>query len=132
MGRAFLRRLHEHDPKLELFWHPLGECFLLYSRVRGNGQSDDVMALELNLGKKPPSYWLIEWLKLNDKYERGALGHEEARSKYLLGLENHENRRLAYWDKVRRDMSEDVAKHLKWCIDGRQSFTVDWGKRRYA
>lgn len=134
VSRAFLKRLKEQDPKLELFWHPLLERFLLYSKIWGGShrQPDDLLVMELDLGEKPPGDWLVDWLKFNDKYAGGAVNPKQARRNYLQGLEDHEDRRLGYWDKLRMEMSEDVAKHLAWCINRRSSFTVDWGKRRYA
>ena len=85
------------------------------------------MVMELPLGEgQQPGEWLIEWLQFNDKYAGGAVNPLQARRKYLQGLEDHEDARLDYWDKLRMEMSEDVAKHLAWCINGRQSFTVDW------
>ncbi len=131
VDRAFLRRLKEQDSKLELFWHPLLETFLLYSKAWGGShrQPDDLMVLELNLGGKPPGGWLLEWLKFNDKYAGGAVNPKKARRNYLKSLDDHEDRRLDYWDRLRMEMSEDIARHLKWCIDGRQSFTVDWEKQ---
>ena len=126
LSRAFLGRLERKDPKLELHWHPILNTFLLYSRFRGNGQADDVLILEMNLGCKDPGDWLIEWLQWADKYAGGAIAPKKARKRYLQGLEDHERERLDKWDKARMDMSEDVAKHLKWCIDGRCSAVVDW------
>ena len=127
LDRAFLVRLRKQDPQLELHWHPLMNLFLLYSRRRGNGQgANDVLVLEMNLGKKHPGNWLIEWLQWADKFAGGAIAPRAARRKYLNGLEEHERARLDEWDRKRMDMSEDVAKHLKWCIDGRCSVVVDW------
>lgn len=131
VSRAFLRRLKRHDSRLELVWSPVAETFLLYTRARGEGQPNDLMVLELDLGKKPPGGWLIEWLKFNDKYAGGAINPREASKNYLEKFEKDADDWVNYWDKLRLTMSEDVAKHLKWCIDGRQSFTVDWGRRRY-
>lgn len=131
LGRAFLERLHKQDPKLELFWHPLMERWLLYSRKSGSGPKSpgDLMVMELPLGEgQPPGDWLLEWLRFNDKFAGGAVNPLQARRKYLQGLEDHEDARLEYWDKLRMEMSEDVAKHLKWCIDGRQSFVSNWEK----
>lgn len=127
LSRAFLERLHKQDPKLELHWHPLMERWLLYSRKSGSGPPapDDLMVLELPLGEgQPPGDWLLDWLRFNDKYAGGAINPHKARRNYLQSLEDHEDKRLEYWEKLRMEMSEDVAKHLKWCIDGRQSFVM--------
>lgn len=106
------------------------ERFLLYTRKFGNGGPEDLMVLELPLAEgQPPGDWLIDWLQFNDKYAGGAVNPMKARRQYLQGLEDHETARLDYWDKLRMEMSEDVAKHLKWCINGRQSFTVDWAAK---
>lgn len=83
------------------------------------------MVLELPLGEgQPPGDWLLAWLQFNDKYAGGAVNPHKARRKYLQDLEDHENARLDYWDKLQSEMSEDVAKHLLWCLRGRQSFTM--------
>jgi len=136
VDRAFLRRLHQQDPNVELHWHAAAGRFVLYTRASGHGrESSDLLIRELVFGVNGtppvPGEWLLDWMKWGDKYANGAINPELARINYLTGLEEHERRRLAEWDKKRMDMSEDVAKHLKWCIDGRLSVTSDWGKRRY-
>jgi hypothetical protein len=109
---------------------------VIYRRVSGDGRSDaDLLIKELVFGEggtpPVPGDWLMGWLQWADKYANGAVNPELARINYLTGLEDHETARLAEWDKKRMNMSEDVAKHLKWCIDGRMSVTCDWGKARY-
>lgn len=131
LNRAFLRRLKAQDPKLELHWHPLLDRFLLYTRIVGNGQPDDLLVYEWDMDGERPGLWLLDWLKWADKFANGAKSPRRARREYLQGLEDHENARLKYWDDQRMQMSEEVAKHLSWCIDGRCSVTSDWGKRRY-
>jgi hypothetical protein len=133
LDRAFLVRLHKQDPQLELHWHPILDRFLLYRRHGGGSHKkpDDLLVMEWDLDGQRPGWWLLDWLRWADKYAGGAVSPRAARRKYLNGLEEHEERRLAEWDKKRYNMSEDVAKHLKWCIDGRTSVVSDWGKRRY-
>ncbi len=136
MDRAFLRRLHERDPLVEIHFHAAAGKFVLYRRVSGLGREDsDLLIKEMVFGDKGtapvPGDWLIGWMEWADKFANGAVNPDVARVNYLNGLEEHERERLDYWDKERMKMSEDVAKHLKWCIDGRCSVTSDWGRRRY-
>lgn len=133
LNRAFLQRLKRQDPKLELHWHPLLKRFLLYSKITGNAhrQPGDLLVYEWDLDSERPGMWLLDWLQWADKFANGSKSPKRARRDYLNGLEEHEDARLKHWDDQRMEMSEDVAKHLKWCIDGRCSVTSDWGKRRY-
>jgi len=133
LGRSFLERLHRFDPKIELHWHPLMEQFLLYRKHGPSPRKEptDTLILEWDLDGQRPGFWLIEWLQWADKYAGGATSPMRARRNYLKGLEDHEDKRQAVIEKDRMAMSEDVAKHLKWCIDGRTSVVSDWGKRRY-
>lgn len=122
---------------VEIHWYGAAGKFVLYRRVSGQGREDsDLLIRELTFGETGtptlPGGWLLEWMKFADKYANGAVNPEVARVNYLSGLEEHERLRLEEWDKRRMDMSEDVAKHLSWCLDGRISFTSDWGKPRYA
>lgn len=109
------------------------ERFLLYRRHGGGGQRkpDDLLVMQWDLDGQRPGWWLLDWLKWADKYANGAISPRKARRNYLKGLDDHETNRLEKFDKQRMEMSEDVAKHLKWCIDGRTSVVSDWGKRRY-
>jgi hypothetical protein len=134
LDRAFLERLHRQDPKLELHWHPLLERFILYRNhsARSKKQSDDLLVMEWDLDGQRPGNWLLDWLRWADKFAGGAVSPGAARRKYLASIDKAEEDWEEQWDKKRREMSEDVAKHLKWCIDGRTSVVSDWGKRRYV
>lgn len=137
IDRAFLRRFHARDKDAEIHFHAAAGKFVLYRRVSGLGREDsDLLIREMIFGEngtsRIPGDWLIGWMEWADKFANGAINPELARDNYLNGLEDHERDRLAQFDKDRMTMSEDVAKHLKWCIDGRCSVTVDRGKRRYA
>ena len=134
LNRAFLERLARQDPKLELHWHPLLERFILYRRYGGGGQKkpSDILVMEWDLDGQRPGWWLLDWLAWADKFAGGAVSPGKARRKYLKGLQESEKDWAEKWDKKRMEMSEDVAKHLKWCIDGRTSVVSDWGKRRYV
>lgn len=88
--------------------------------------------MEWDLDGQRPGDWLLDWLRWADKFAGGATSPRKARRNYLKSLDDSENERENEWDKKRMEMSEDVAKHLKWCIDGRTSVVSDWGKRRYV
>lgn len=136
VDRAFLRRLAQQDPNAELHYHGAAQKFVLYTRASGRGTSDaDLLVKELVFGNNDtppvPGFWLIEWMQWTDKFAGGAINPAQAKRNYLEGLEEHERLRLQEWDKKRMDMSEDVAKHLKWCIDGRISFSGGWKRPRH-
>lgn len=136
LDRSFLRALKERDPLVEIHWYGAAEKFVLYRIVAGSGRSDaDLLIRELTFGENEtphlPGGWLLDWMQWADKYANGAVNPELARINYLTGLENHERERLEAFDKDRMNMSEDVAKHLKWCIDGRISFSGGWNKPRH-
>ena len=136
VDRAFLRRLAERDPNVEIHWYASAGRFVLYTRASGLGrESSDLLIKELVFGTNGtppvPGDWLIGWMQWTDKYANGAINPELARINYLKGLDEHETKRLESWDKKHTEMSEDVAKHLLWCITGRCSVTSDWGERRY-
>ncbi len=88
--------------------------------------------MEWDLDGQRPGWWLLDWLAWADKFAGGAVSPRKARRKYLSSVDKSEKDWADKWDKKRMEMSEDVAKHLKWCIDGRTSVVSDWGKRRYA
>lgn len=88
--------------------------------------------MQWDLDGQRPGDWLLDWLRWADKFAGGATSPMAARRKYLTGLEKADKDWADKWKKQRMEMSEDVAKHLKWCIDGRTSVVSDWGKRRYA
>ena len=88
--------------------------------------------MEWDLDGQRPGDWLLDWLRWADKFAGGAVSPRKARRKYLNSLQKSEKDWADQWDKKRMEMSEDVAKHLKWCIDGRTSVVSDWGKRRYV
>jgi len=134
LNRAFLERLDRQDPELELHWHPLLERFILYRRHGGHGQKkpSDILVMQWDLDGQRPGDWLLDWLKWADKFAGGAVSPRAARRKYLKGLNDADVAWADGWNKERMEMSEDVAKHLLWCINGRTSVVSDWGKRRYA
>ena len=78
LSRAFLRRLKEQDPKLELHWHPLLNRFLMYSRFIGCGWPDDILVYEWDLDGQRPGMWLLDWLQWADKYANGAKSPKRA------------------------------------------------------
>lgn len=136
VDRAFLRRLARRDPNVELHYHGAAKKFVLYTRAAGSGRSDaDLLVKELVFGENGtppvPGDWLIGWMEWTDKYAGGAINPAQARNNYLTGLEEHERKRLEHWDKQRYQMSEEVAKHLGWCIDSRISFSGGWEKPRH-
>lgn len=136
LDRPFLRALYRQDPMVEIHWYGAAGKFVLYRRVSGQGREDsDLLIRELTFGETGtptlPGGWLLEWMKWADKYASGAVNPELARINYLTSLDEHERKRLESFDKARMDMSEEVAKHLSWCIDGRISFSGGWKRPRH-
>ena len=119
---AFLRALSAQDRDLEPYWHPIRERWVLYRVVRkGVVPSEDVMMKEFEVvgprGEyRPLGMWLIDWLRLNDKTEGGAIDPTQANRATLRRLdaedEAFEKGKEKQIDVISTQFKKDMETHV--------------------
>jgi hypothetical protein len=126
--------LRRFDAALELYWHPFIARWVLYRVThRGPAPSSDVLTKEWVIqspsgAMREPGFWLIDWLRRQDKTEGGRYHHEYATRRWVADMERQEREREAAWEAKAEEVSQICALELeKYATRGRRSQTISSG-----
>lgn len=122
---ALLRELRRLDRDLELVFLRGIERWVLYRVRRGLTPGGDLLTKELDLGRRPPGSWLLDWLRANDKTEGGNVDPDYAARQYLRSLDAAEERRLGDLSRRETEMAEHIGSDLyHYAVRERKHFTM--------
>jgi hypothetical protein len=124
LDRAFLRRLRDVDPRLEIVWHRAQQKWVLYRRARDNVASSDEVLVLVTSFRQPPGDWLIHKLHSMDPSRRfPEAGDDPVRMAELQNqeLNKYEYERERSKERDHQTTIEHLASDVKPCFQQRES-----------
>jgi len=129
-GVAFLRRLKDLNPSLEMIWHPVRQRWCCYRLTEpGTTPCGDSLALvrlceDDQKNYREPGEWLIHWIQDNDYCRKyGTATYERAGTLLDDDLLNREYEADRAKARGQDHLTDEFSKDAGWCCRGRTSFS---------
>ena len=120
-GAAFLRRLRDVDPLLEMYWHPVRKGWVAYRCVKKGPCRSDDMLVAVGDARCTDDY--IRWLQRNDmgkKYGCNGMRATMLQDQMFMAEEYERDRKA---ERQKENIVAEMKKDIMMCKNERTSFS---------